>query len=115
MKVKITGTSNPDLQKYVGKEAEVDVINHQIRFPDEKLYDGHASFWARDFDWVSEHDTLVYNREGLEFGILTKSTRRCSMEGCSSERRMVRWPDGKKTWPCVRGLINRPDGHLQIG
>jgi hypothetical protein len=32
------------------------------------------------------------------------STKRCTLEGCGATRLCVRWPDGHRTWPCVKGM-----------
>jgi hypothetical protein len=36
------------------------------------------------------------------------------MEGCLGRRLYVRWPNGKLTMPCTKGLKSREDGDLQI-
>lgn len=57
----------------------------------------------------------VHSQNGSEIGTLTGSTHRCRMEGCTGRRVTVRWPDGKFTHPCTKGLTTRPDGSYQIG
>jgi hypothetical protein len=47
---------------------------------------------------------LVWNRSKTQRGSLTGGERRCQLEGCGSVRLGVRWPDGKLTWPCMRGM-----------
>jgi hypothetical protein len=46
----------------------------------------------------------VYARGGKRYGLATGTTRRCQLEGCCGTRLGVRWPDGKITWPCTKGL-----------
>lgn len=48
--------------------------------------------------------TVVLNYEGTEKGICTGGTYRCQMEGCLGLRVVVRWPDGKITRPCTKGM-----------
>lgn len=57
----------------------------------------------------------VYDRQGRRFGLLTGASHHCQMEGCCGQRLTVRWPDGKRTHPCTKGMTQRADGHLQIG
>lgn len=60
--------------------------------------------------------TKCYRRGGRgKPGALTGTTRHCRLEGCTGRRLGVRWPDGKITWPCSKGLILRKDGEYQIG
>lgn len=47
----------------------------------------------------------VLNRDETKIGLTTGTTKRCTLEGCRGLRVAVRWPDGKLTWPCSRGLI----------
>ena len=53
--------------------------------------------------------TKVFNREMTEQGELTGSSRLCSMDGCTGRRLGVRWPDGKLTWPCAKGMLFDPE------
>lgn len=47
----------------------------------------------------------VYARkETLPRGVTTGITKVCMLEGCSGARIGVRWPDGKITWPCSKGM-----------
>ena len=45
---------------------------------------------------------VVYNRDKSEVGVTTGSGRRCQSSGCSGFWIMVRWDDGKVTWPCLK-------------
>jgi hypothetical protein len=56
---------------------------------------------------------FVYARNGRERGVKIGS-RPCNLEGCCGTRFCVRWKNGKRTWPCSRGMKMRRDGHLQI-
>ena len=47
---------------------------------------------------------VVLTRDGSKQGIASGSTRRCQLAGCGGLNIMVRWPDGKITWPCSAGL-----------
>jgi len=49
-----------------------------------------------------------------EVGVLTGGCHRCTLEGCTGRRLAVRWPDGKHTFPCTKGMLTRPDGQWQI-
>lgn len=48
--------------------------------------------------------------QGGEEGSTTGTSRSCTMEGCRGIRIGVRWPDGKTTWPCTKGMIHDGDG-----
>jgi hypothetical protein len=52
--------------------------------------------------------------KGIVRGVLTGSERSCSMEGCTGRRLGVRWPDGKLTWPCTKGMLFEPRKGWQI-
>lgn len=49
-----------------------------------------------------EKDQIVYSHDGKDQGKLTGSKRLCSSQG--GYRYMVRWTDGKWTWPHIRGM-----------
>lgn len=57
----------------------------------------------------------IISRDGGTVGEVTGSTRRCQLEGCTGEQYFVRWPDGKRTWPCSKGIIPESDGTWKIG
>ena len=59
--------------------------------------------------------TIVFSASGTEQGIAKSSGYRCQMEGCTGKRLAVKWPDGKMTRPCTKGMFTRLDGNLQIG
>jgi hypothetical protein len=56
----------------------------------------------------------ILTRDASMEGKVISATRRCSMEGCLGIRLGVRWPNGRLTYPCSRGITNSPDGKLQI-
>lgn len=58
--------------------------------------------------------TKVYNTAGTEFGLTTGSTHHCRMEGCTGRRVTVKWPDGKVTHPCSKGMETQPDQSMRI-
>jgi hypothetical protein len=49
--------------------------------------------------------TDVYTRDGKIRGKATGGLRHCALESCGGIRVGVRWPDGKLTWPCMKGMI----------
>ena len=57
--------------------------------------------------------TRVINREGTETGEVVGS-RRCRMSGCRADCLCVKWPDGKRTWPCMRGMQQVNETTMQI-
>ena len=52
----------------------------------------------------------VYSRGRTMVGQTTGSVRSCAMEGCRGRRIGVRWPNGKVTFPCTRGMDFSPKG-----
>ena len=38
--------------------------------------------------------------------VITGNPVHCSMEGCRGVKAAVRWPDGKLTYPCSKGLAS---------
>ena len=50
-------------------------------------------------------DSVILSTDGKMKGIVTGGQRRCRMEGCPGMRIATRWPDGKLTLPCSRGLV----------
>ena len=57
----------------------------------------------------------VLSHDGSEQGELTGATRSCTLGGCNGRRYYVRWPDGKTTCPCSKGLTwNAERGAWQI-
>lgn len=59
-------------------------------------------------------DTKVISRTGLHTGRTTGATRRCQLEGCRGERVVVKWDDGRISYPCLKGMDTLPDGSLKI-
>ena len=49
-----------------------------------------------------------------EVGKPTGGTRYCTLEGCNGLRLGVRWPDGKITFPCLKGMHSVDEYTLQI-
>lgn len=54
---------------------------------------------------ADEGDILVHSASG-EVGFLTGGERVCSMEGCGGRRLATRWPSGKITYPCTKGMLH---------
>lgn len=46
----------------------------------------------------------VLTRNGKEKGQTTGAAHKCRLDGCSGWRITVRWPDGKLSYPCSRGM-----------
>lgn len=60
----------------------------------------------------------VYGRKGTKFARVcgkVTNTSICTLEGCGGTRLHVKWPDGKRTYPCAKGCTERPSGDLEIG
>lgn len=63
----------------------------------------------------AEKGSVVWNRDHSISGVTTGSQHRCQMEGCTGVRVSVSWPDGRRTYPCSKGLKTLPDNQFQIG
>ena len=46
----------------------------------------------------------VVSRDGKLEGVATGKVRRCGLEGCTGIRIMTKWPGGKITYPCSKGM-----------
>lgn len=58
--------------------------------------------------------TRVMTAAGTESGVVVGS-RRCQMAGCLGLRLIVRWPDGRHTMPCTKGMTqDNHSGNWQI-
>ena len=55
----------------------------------------------------------VYARDGRKSGRIVGGGDFCRLEGCTGVRISVRWPDGKLTRPCSKGLKRRKDGRSE--
>lgn len=66
-------------------------------------------------DGKTSNERRVFASDGSTSGLVTSQGYRCRMEGCTGLRLPVTWPDGKRTRPCTKGMVSRPDGQLQIG
>jgi hypothetical protein len=51
----------------------------------------------------------VLSRNGKIIGVPTGASYPCSLEGCTGRRIVVRWPDGRITRPCTKGLASVDD------
>lgn len=58
--------------------------------------------------------SIVWSRGRDYEGATTGTFRGCQMEGCRGTRIGVRWPDGKMTWPCTKGMILHENGIWEI-
>jgi hypothetical protein len=63
--------------------------------------------------------THVYGQRGSPYenvaGKVVGKGKRCTLEGCKGWRIPVRWPKGKLTWPCSKGMIDGPENNtMQI-
>jgi hypothetical protein len=58
---------------------------------------------------------VVWSASGAQRGERTGGWRSCQLAGCRGVQVAIRWPGGKITYPCTRGLVLRPDGDWQIG
>jgi len=58
---------------------------------------------------------FVLSRDNKMKGVVTSTSRRCSMEGCNGIRVGVRWPDGKHTFPCTKGMVQVSPDTWRIG
>jgi len=56
----------------------------------------------------------VISRDGKDIGTATGATYKCTMEGCTGMRISTRWPDGKNTRPCSKGMESLPDGSYRL-
>ena len=54
-----------------------------------------------------------WDRDGTIVGFIT-GTGLCRLAGCGGTALHVKWPDGRRTFPCAKGCISRGDGDLQI-
>lgn len=54
-------------------------------------------------------DILVFSRPAADgsshVGHTTGASYRCSQDGCTGKRVVVRWEDGKITRPCSKGML----------
>lgn len=52
----------------------------------------------------------VWDSKGESQGVMTGHQKCCGLDGCTGIKVKVRWPDGKHTWPCTKGLSTYRDG-----
>ena len=60
---------------------------------------------------------LCYGRKGSPFETMAgkiTAVSHCRLEGCNGTRLHVKWPDGKRTYPCAKGCDVQDDGSLRI-
>lgn len=59
----------------------------------------------------------MYGRKGTEWAAVcgkVTGTKPCTMRCCGGTRVNILWPDGKRTYPCLIGCKQRPDGDWEI-
>lgn len=57
----------------------------------------------------------VVSPDGKQKGTPTGATRRCRLAGCNGLCIAVRWPDGRLTWPCSKGVrMNRRSWRIRL-
>ena len=62
-------------------------------------------------DWKG---VKITSRDGRAVGIATGATRSCQLSGCLGLRICVKWPDGKTTYPCTKGMRQEVNGEWRI-
>jgi hypothetical protein len=59
----------------------------------------------------TEKDIPVFARgEKTARGRTTGGSRRCTLDGCPGYRIAIRWPSGKITYPCSKGMTRSRKG-----
>lgn len=58
--------------------------------------------------WYEEIKHVI-SADGKETGDVTGGRRRCQMSGCGGVCLGVKWPDGRMSWPCTKGLVATTD------
>ena len=53
--------------------------------------------------------TIVLTARSASVGILTGGHRPCALDGCTGLRLATRWPDGRLTFPCTKGMAFDPN------
>jgi len=61
--------------------------------------------------------THVYGRKGTSFenvkGEVRGAGKPCNLEGCNGWLVCVRWPSGRHTWPCSKGMTAGPEPNTE--
>ena len=65
-------------------------------------------------DSMFKKGTPIYSHNGRLRGVTTGAQHKCALSGCTGMRISVRWPDGKHTFPCSKGIVAKR-GRWQIG
>jgi hypothetical protein len=60
-------------------------------------------------------ERVIESRDGKLHGIITRANQRCRLEGCTGVYLSTKWENGKRTFPCSKGVIEKPNGMLKIG
>ena len=50
----------------------------------------------------------VLNRDSSQAGVVIGGGEDCNLEGCGGVKLSVRWPDGRLTRPCTKGMTDVP-------
>ncbi len=59
--------------------------------------------------------TTVLSQDGKQRGQATGGQFSCRLEGCTGQRITTRWPDGRITHPCTKGMQTLDEHTWQIG
>jgi hypothetical protein len=62
---------------------------------------------------LCDKGTTILSRDGKLKGTVMGTTFPCRLMGCNGIRITTKWPNGKITYPCSKGIIVR-SGHWQI-
>jgi Tfp pilus assembly protein PilP len=54
-------------------------------------------------DALHQKGTKVWDRGRTKCGVVI-GTKNCRLEGCNGTRLITRWPDGRQTHPCTKGM-----------
>lgn len=59
---------------------------------------------------MKEAGTIIYSRDCARKGVTTGRVHHCDLEGCRGVRISVKWEDGRRSFPCTKGLVPHADG-----
>lgn len=69
------------------------------KYPQRSIFGDRSTVYRHDYTGAK-----VWCRDKESCGTSTGSRRPCTLEGCNADRIFVRWPCGRRTWPCIKGL-----------
>ena len=93
-----------------GDEVHVKGTDEILSVIETEIQEKDVFVRCTDENRMEKEKNWLWSRDSKMRGEITNlRARRCQMSGCTGWCMHVRWPDGKRTFPCIKGCTQLDD------